>query len=175
MLRNSLLLGGSVAILGAVMAPAQASTIDTDIWYAGFFGTAPIPYPLQGGGPPFLTAPGTSAPDGNPTAFAPDSPWTITLSKPGELTFTDVGLSGAQFALTFTGATTGTVMTSTPALGADVGSCISCALADPDFSSGCSPSTRALQPSVAFKPNFAPLAVSISKSPLVFPSPRPGQ
>ena len=136
MLRNSLLLGGSVAILGAVMAPAQASTIDTDIWYAGFFGTAPIPYPLQGGGPPFLTAPGTSAPDGNPTAFAPDSPWTITLSKPGELTFTDVGLSGAQFALTFTGATTGTVMTSTPALGADVGSCISCALADPDFSSG---------------------------------------
>jgi PEP-CTERM motif len=134
MLRNSLLLGGSVAILGAVIAPAQASTISADTWYVGFFGTAPISFPLEGAF--FLTGPGTSPPDGNPTAIAPDAPWTVTLSKPGELTFTDVGLSGAQFTLTFTGATTGTVMTSTPVPEAEVGGCISCALANPDFSSG---------------------------------------
>jgi hypothetical protein len=133
MLRNSLLLGGSVAILGAVMAPAQASTIDTDIWYGGHFGsTAGV------GFSPGSFA-GTSPPDGNPTMIAPagGAPWTITLSKPGELTITDVQESGDQFTLTFTGATTGTVMTSTPvSFAADVGACISCALANPDFSSG---------------------------------------
>ena len=133
MLRNSLLLGGSVAILGAVMAPAQASTIDTDIWYAGHFGsTAGV-----GFSPGSFV--GTSPPDGNPTMIAPagGAPWTITLSKPGELTITDVQESGDQFTLTFTGATTGTVTTSTPVpFGANVGVCISCALSNPDFSSG---------------------------------------
>ena len=53
MLRNSLLLGGSVAILGAVMAPAQASTIDTDIWYAAFSGPHRFPTPFREGGPHF--------------------------------------------------------------------------------------------------------------------------
>jgi hypothetical protein len=85
MLRNSLLLGASVAILGGVTAPAQASTIDTDIWYAGHFGsTAGV-----GLSPGFIV--GTSPPDGNPTMIAPPGePWTVTLSKPGELTITDV-------------------------------------------------------------------------------------
>jgi PEP-CTERM motif-containing protein len=131
MLRNSLLLSACVAILGAVMAPARASTIDTDIWYAGHFGsTAGV-----GLSPGFVV--GTSPPDGNPTMIAPaGAPWTVTLSKPGELTITDVEESGDQFTLTFTGATTGTVTTSTPVLGADVGECISCALSNPDFSSG---------------------------------------
>jgi hypothetical protein len=130
-MRNFLLLGGSIAILGAVIPPAEASTLSLNTWYAGRFGsTAGVG--LFGGG-----VTGTSAPDGHPTTSAPDIPWTITLSQPGKLTVTDVEESGDQFTLTFTGATSETVTTSTPvANAANVGECISCALSNPDFSSG---------------------------------------
>ena len=48
---------------------------------------------------------------------------------PGTFIITDVEASGDQFTLTFTGATTGAVTTSTPAFGLQgVGECISCAL-----------------------------------------------
>ena len=123
MLRKILCAGAAVAALGAISAPAQADNISTGTWYG--FGFSTTGTALYGGG-----YPGTS-PNG---VSAPSAPWTITLSKPTTLTVTDVEASGDQFTLYDNGVLLGT--TSTPNYGDYVGECISCALADPNFSHG---------------------------------------
>ncbi len=117
-------MGGAAAILGAITAPAQAGTevISENVWYAAGFTSTPSPFTAG-------FAAGTSPPDGHPTTIATTGPsYSITLSAPGTFIITDVEASGDQFTLTFTGATTGAVTTSTPAFGQGVGECISCAL-----------------------------------------------
>ncbi|HEY2051497.1 MAG TPA: PEPxxWA-CTERM sorting domain-containing protein [Caulobacteraceae bacterium] len=124
MFKKMLCVGAAAAVLGAISAPAHADNINRGVWYAFFFlGTGS---PLTSGG-----TPGTS-PSG---VTAPSAPWTITLSSPTKLTVTDVEFAGDQFTLYDNGVLLGT--TSTPTVsGANVGECISCALANPDFSHG---------------------------------------
>jgi hypothetical protein len=124
MLGKALLVGAATAALGAISAPAQAAVVAPGIWYA--FQFAATGSPLMGGG-----TPGTN-PNG---VTAPAAPWLVTLTKPGELLVVDVEESGDQFSLFDNGQPLGD--TSTPVVGgANVGECISCALANDDFSRG---------------------------------------
>ncbi|MBV8684695.1 MAG: PEPxxWA-CTERM sorting domain-containing protein [Caulobacteraceae bacterium] len=108
---------------GAISAPAVADNIGTGVWYA--FAFASSGSALTGGGVPGTNPSGVSAPTG---------PWIITLSRPTPLTVVDVEASGDQFTLYDNGKVLGE--TSTPSFGSYVGECISCALADPNFSRG---------------------------------------
>lgn len=124
MLGKALLVGAATAALGAISAPAQAAAVAPGIWYA--FQFAATGSPLMGGG-----TPGTN-PNG---VTAPAAPWSIFLTAPGDLLVVDVEESGDQFSLFDNGVPLGD--TSTPVVGAaNVGECISCALANPDFSQG---------------------------------------
>lgn len=124
MLRNILLAGAAVAALGMAAAPANAGAVSEGIWYAFSFGSTGSP--LVGGG-----IPGTS-----PTGVAaPTTPWTITVTKPAQLLVTDVEISGDQFAMADNGNPLGSTSVPVPHA-SSVGECISCALADTNFSRG---------------------------------------
>ena len=123
LLRNTFLAGAAIFAAAAVSAPAQADNITSGTWYA--FGFSSTGTALFGGG-----APGTN-PNG---VSAPTAPWTITLTSPETLTVVDVEASGDQFTLFDNGVNIGT--TSAPGFGSYVGECISCALADSNFSRG---------------------------------------
>jgi hypothetical protein len=125
MLRKLLLVGAAATVMGAIAAPAQADNIVTDVWYA--FGFTSTGTPLFGPGFAAGTSPGG--------VLAPAGPWTITLSGPATLTVTDVEISGDRFTLFDNGVLLG--QTSAPVPNASsVGECISCALADPNYSHG---------------------------------------
>lgn len=125
MVGKSLLVVAMACALGFVTVPARAAdNITFGTWYAFSFGENNTP--LTGGG-----SPGTS-PNG---LSAPTSPWTITLASPARLTVTDVEESGDQFTFYDNGNPLGT--TSAPVAYAEyVDECITCALADPNFSHG---------------------------------------
>lgn len=80
----------------SLAAPALADNIQLNQWYSGFFtGT---PSPLTGAGA--YGTHGPVLPGGFANAVgAPTAPWSITLSKAGTLTVTDVQTSGDQFTL----------------------------------------------------------------------------
>ncbi len=133
MLRNVLLAGAAVAVIGAVTVPAHATTIVDDTWYTASF-TAP--------GSNFFAA---TALGYNPPSWrnftsvnAGTGPYTITLAHPEYLLITDLEISGDQFTLGFSGATNGTVTTSTPVVdySRNIGEDISTALALSDYSHG---------------------------------------
>jgi hypothetical protein len=92
-IRTFLVATVAAASLGA---PALADNIQLNQWYSGFFtGT---PSPLTGAGA--YGTHGPVLPGGFANAVgAPTAPWTITLSKAGTLTVTDVQTSGDQFTL----------------------------------------------------------------------------
>jgi hypothetical protein len=124
MLRKALLASAVIAAMGAAAAPAAADNIVKDVWYSFSFestGSA-----LDSG---FVA--GTS-PSG---VIAPSAPWVITLAAPAVLTVTDLETSGDRFTFYDFGALLGS--TSTPVdFASYVGECISCALADPNYSHG---------------------------------------
>ncbi|HEY3887306.1 MAG TPA: PEPxxWA-CTERM sorting domain-containing protein [Caulobacteraceae bacterium] len=130
MSRKTLIAGAAAAILSAVALPALAvDNIVQNTWYAAQFttGTPTTPTAVFGPG----TLPGTS-----PTGvLAPSgTTWTITLTSAESLTVVDVQDSGDQFAVSINGSAVGD--TSLPTDGSTVGECISCALADTDYSRG---------------------------------------
>jgi hypothetical protein len=130
MSRKILITGAATAILSAVALPALAvDNIVQNTWYAAQFTTGTPTAPTAVFGPGIL--PGTS-PSG---VLAPSgTTWTITLTSAESLTVVDVEESGDQFAVSINGFAVGD--TSLPTDGASVGECISCALANPDFSRG---------------------------------------
>lgn len=125
MLRYSLLAAVAAAAVTLASAPAQAAdNITTDTWYSFSFTTAGTP--LVPGILPGVSPAGV---------IAPAAPWTITLAAPTHLRVTDVEISGDVFTFYDNGGFLGT--TSAPvAFGSSVGECISCALADPNYSHG---------------------------------------
>jgi hypothetical protein len=125
MFRKILCAGAAAAALGAISAPVHADNITTGVWYAFGFTTTGTP----------LFGPGLAAGTNPAGVLAPSAPWTITLSKPALLTVTDVEISGDQFTMYDNGVLLGTTSTPVPN-GSSVGECISCALADPNFSHG---------------------------------------
>jgi hypothetical protein len=81
----------------SLAAPALADNIQLNQWYSGTF--AGTPSPLAGGGSTSLVH-GPVLPGGfGNSVSAPSSPWTITLSRSGTLTVTDVQTAGDQFTL----------------------------------------------------------------------------
>lgn len=125
MIKKILCAGAATVALGALSAPAYAAdNISAGTWYTfGFSGTGSA----LGSG---FVAP--TSPNGQ---IAPSAPWTITLSKAATLTVTDLETSGDQFTLYDNGVLLGTTSTPNP-YGSYVGECVSCALADPNFSHG---------------------------------------
>lgn len=150
--------GMAAAGVFAISAPAFASNINTNTWYAGFFSSTNTP--VHGGGsasngpilPSGTQASAVSAPSG--------TSWTVTLSGAGYLTVTDIETSGDYFTVydngnpmaLATGAlggqsgviSGGLSYTSTPCNYCAFSADISAALANPDYSSG----TFALLPGV---------------------------
>jgi len=133
-LKNIILTSAAVVALGTVSIPAYADTIVANQWYTGQFGSS-APSALFG---PGLTGQegtnGPVLPSGTASAVQAPATWSITLANGGSLTVTDVEASGDQFSLF----TNGNLLddTSTPTIGTFCGTDISCALANPDFSSG---------------------------------------
>jgi hypothetical protein len=114
----------------SLAAPALADTISSGIWYdAGFNGTGT---PLFG--PGFSI--GFDQPAGTGVAFAPTTPWTITLSKPETLTIVDTETSGDQFTMFNNGNPLGTTSTPCDSCSSGIGNDIGLALADADYSVG---------------------------------------
>jgi hypothetical protein len=130
MSRKILITGAAAAILSAVALPALAvDNIVQNTWYSAQFGpTATAPSSVFGPG----VLPGTS-PSG---VLAPSgTTWTITLGSAESLTVVDVEEPGDQFSVFDNGSPLG--LTSTPVFsGGNIGECISCALADQDYSRG---------------------------------------
>lgn len=118
-----------VAALGvaAVMAAgtASADAISTNVWYE--FGFDGVGTSLTGGSGTIPLADPAATSVGNPA-------WTFTLTRPGTLFVTDAFESGDRFEILDFGTVIG--RTSGPNVGSQCGSDLSCALADPDFSSG---------------------------------------
>jgi hypothetical protein len=125
MIRNVLLAGAAVAAVGAISAPALADNIVPNTWYAFGFTTTGTP----------LFGPGFAAGTSPAGVLAPTAPWTITLAHPALLTVTDVEISGDTFSMFDNGIALGPMSVPVPS-GSTVGECISCALADPNFSHG---------------------------------------
>jgi hypothetical protein len=124
MLRKALLASVMIAAVGAVAAPAAADNIALDTWYTFSFGATGS-----------ALAPGFTPGTSPAAVIAPSAPWTITLSGPAVMTVTDVEISGDEFTFFDNGAFLGTTSASVPN-GSSVGECISCALADPNYSHG---------------------------------------
>ncbi len=130
MSRKILYAGAAAAILSAVALPALASTetIGLNQWYTAQFGSA-FPSAVFGGD---AFSVGT-----HPNAIATtvgSTDWSITLTSAEPLTVVDMEASGDQFQVLDNGVVLGN--TSPPVAGDFVGACISCALADPNFSRG---------------------------------------
>jgi hypothetical protein len=143
----SAMIAGAALVLSA--GTAAAAAINLNQWYTGKFGSI-IPSAVSG--PSF--APGVNGPlYGGGVANSIDAPagtsWTVTLSGPGLLTVTDLEVSGDEFQVFVNGvaATVATAwvgqnglpggFTSTSCFGcSSVGSDISAALGNADFSSG---------------------------------------
>jgi hypothetical protein len=130
MSRKILFAGAAAAILSAVALPAFAGTetIGLNQWYTASFGES-FPSPVIGG----VFQVGT-----HPNAIATtvgSTDWSIDLTGPAPLTVVDMETSGDQFQVLDNGVVLG--LTSTPIDGdTSAGACISCALADSNYSRG---------------------------------------
>lgn len=128
---QSFLRGVTAAVVLGVssLAPfgsAQAAAVDTDTWYTFGFGGAGSD--LVAGAPGFTLFT-------NPSSIAaPAGPWTFSLASAGQLFVTDGFLSGDRFEIFNFGTSLG--LTSAPTRGSDCGADLTCALNDPNFSSG---------------------------------------
>ncbi|MDR3533268.1 MAG: PEP-CTERM sorting domain-containing protein [Rhodopila sp.] len=141
-LRCILLAGAAAGVLGTMSLPAWAVPVDTIVsnqWYTAQFSSS-IGGNISGPGlSSGIGVNGPITPSGTADAIlAPEGmSWTITLAYGGYLTVTDVETSGDQFEMFNNGISLGT--TSTPGEAGDDTECgenISCALNNPDYSSG---------------------------------------
>lgn len=123
--RLALAAAAIVAVSVSLVAPASASTINTNQWYNFCFGAS-----------------GSEATDGSgciagtfPDTTASGSPnFDVTVGSGFSLVVLDGFQSGDSFDVTLDGSPIGT--TSSPVIASDCGSSIACALADPNFSLG---------------------------------------
>ena len=112
--------------LASLPLSVQASPVNINTWYT--FGWN------DGVGSALVNGTGfgpITNPSGTP---APDPPWTFTLAVPEVLRVQDTFLSGDQFQMFDNAVSLG--LTSLPTQGFDCGSDLSCAIANPAFSSG---------------------------------------
>ncbi|MGH7025195.1 MAG: PEP-CTERM sorting domain-containing protein [Caulobacteraceae bacterium] len=125
MARKTLLIAAAAAALGVIAVPALADNIVQGVWYSAYFGETGSP----------VTGPGANVGTNPSGVLAPaGTTWTITLGSAESLTVVDVEDSGDQFQIFDNGASLGN--TTNPTVGDSVGECISCALANTDFSRG---------------------------------------
>jgi hypothetical protein len=119
--------GMAAVAAGCLIAstPVSATPILTETWYEFLFG----------GVGSALSACSSCTPGTNPdSTYAPDAPWTFTLTGPAELVVTDAFVSVDQFELFDFGSSLGA--TSAPTAGGACGSDITACLADPNYSHG---------------------------------------
>ena len=112
--------------LASLPLSVQAAPVNLNTWYEFAW--------LDGVGSPLVSGVGFQPITNPSTTFAPDPAWTFTLAVPEVLRVQDTFLSGDQFEMFDNLVNLG--LTSTPTVGADCNSDLSCAIANSAFSRG---------------------------------------